>query len=284
MADQTPSAQRWKTNQAQTQPEKNPVERRFPASSKLVPQQIITQEQKNPQIATQISGDQALRIPKCRVTKNRLEIDGSLTFEEWKQSFLVLRQASISVQFWIGDLINYGKDKFGRETIVAVLEEYDFKYKQGTKNDFSWVARQIEPSLRKENLSFSHHKEVTGLSLNEKEYWLEKAEQERLSVRELRNEIRLSKKAFNPSIRSNTNLTSEMRMEKTEELKKFIRIFTFDMKKVITDAEQFQKYGEVFNLKEDTFRDFEILQVVQSLYEKTRQLINNIKENGKDLY
>jgi N6-adenosine-specific RNA methylase IME4 len=63
--------------------------------------------------------------------------------------------------------------------------------------DIKYVSGNIESSLRNENLSFSHHKEVASLPSEKQTEFLNKAVEEKLSVRELREEIRKDGIEFN---------------------------------------------------------------------------------------
>src|SRR5690606_4701335 len=53
-----------------------------------------------------------------------------------------------------------------------------------------WVANAVKFSLRKENLTWSHHIEIASLEPEEQAAWLNRAEVERWSVRRLREEIK----------------------------------------------------------------------------------------------
>jgi len=133
-----------------------------------------------------------VKIPKCDISKNKLEFDPSLTFNEWKEAGRFLKQVEGSVQFWVGDWLNFGKKKYERGKYEEAVIELGYEY--GTLRDFSYVSDNVELSLRKDNLGFRHHAEVAPLPKEEQEQWLEKAEQEKLSVRELRTQIKEAKR------------------------------------------------------------------------------------------
>lgn len=122
--------------------------------------------------------------------KTGLTVTGSPTFEEWQNCGDFLRQAEKSVQFWIGDWLNYGEKKYG-ETYSQALEITDYEY--DTLRKTKYVSNQIEIGRRRPNLSFSHHQEVAPLSPYEQDKWLDRAENEGLTRNELRQEIRGSK-------------------------------------------------------------------------------------------
>jgi hypothetical protein len=53
-----------------------------------------------------------------------------------------------------------------------------------------YVASRIDPSRRREALSWSSHAEVASLAPAEQDRWLDRAESERMSVRRLRHAIK----------------------------------------------------------------------------------------------
>lgn len=114
-----------------------------------------------------------------------------IPIEIWLQLGEYLKLMDKSVHWWLGDLLNYGEQNYG-EMYTQVLDESDYAYQ--TLRDDKWVASKIELSLRKDNLSFSHHVRVADLDPEDQKYWLDKAEEENLSVRELRKEINKWKK------------------------------------------------------------------------------------------
>jgi hypothetical protein len=63
---------------------------------------------------------------------------------------------------------------------------------KSTLATFKSVSQSVEPLLRNKDLSFNHHKEVASLPPEKQEYFLGKAVDEDLSVRELREQIRRS--------------------------------------------------------------------------------------------
>lgn len=120
--------------------------------------------------------------------KTGLVVNGDPTFEEWKKCGEFLKQAEKSVQFWIGDWLNYGEHRWG-EMYTQAIEITGQEYK--TVRNEKWVSSKIELSRRRDNLSFSHHAEVAQLEPEEQDYWLDKAEEEGLSRNELRKAIKL---------------------------------------------------------------------------------------------
>jgi len=116
-----------------------------------------------------------------------LVVIGNPTFEEWEQCGKLLAHIQKRVHWWIGDWLNYGECTYG-EMYAQALDETGYSY--STLATDKWVTDKIEPSRRRENLRFSHHREVAGLPAPEQDKWLNKAEKENLGPKDLRREIR----------------------------------------------------------------------------------------------
>lgn len=146
-----------------------------------------------------ISSENKLSLGKFHFDKTGLAVTGDPTFEEWQNCGEFLKQAEKSVQFWIGDWLNYGERRYG-ETYSQALEITD--YSNGALRNSKWVSSRIELSRRRDNLEFGHHQAVAPLTEKEQELWLDKAEEENLSVHDLRHAIkqaRLEKQVSLPS-------------------------------------------------------------------------------------
>lgn len=127
-----------------------------------------------------------ITIGKFRLAETGLIVDGDPSYEEWLTCGDFLQQAEKAVQFWIGDWLNYGECKYG-ETYAQAVEATG--YNEQSLMNYKWVAGKVELSLRKENLSFGHHALVASLPPKQQEHLLDKASEDGLSVRELRQEV-----------------------------------------------------------------------------------------------
>ena len=94
--------------------------------------------------------------------------------------------------FYIGDLLNYWKDK--DEGMYSQLLD-STKYEEKTLKKAMWVCRNIRPNGRyKLPLTFGHHDAVAALDPDSQELWLERALEGGWTVPRLRQEIRGPKK------------------------------------------------------------------------------------------
>jgi hypothetical protein len=90
-------------------------------------------------------------------------------------------------QWGLGDWIRYGNSKFGEKyTRAAKITGYDVQ----TLTNMVYVASKFEISRRREMLSWSHHETLAALDCGDQDFWLERAEAEKLSVADLRTELR----------------------------------------------------------------------------------------------
>ena len=106
---------------------------------------------------------------------------------QWLECGRKLGTVGRNVAWWIGDWLQYGTARYGeRYPRAAKITGYDVQ----SLMNMAWVASRFEPARRRGGLSWSHHAEVAALAPDEQDRWLERAAQERMSVRCLRTELR----------------------------------------------------------------------------------------------
>jgi len=106
---------------------------------------------------------------------------------EWLSAGRRLGAIGRCSQWWIGDWIRYGTARWGEKYVEAArVTGYDV----ASLRNMAWVAAQFDLSLRSDKLSWSHHVLLAPLSAEEQRRWIEKATDERLSVSDLRLELR----------------------------------------------------------------------------------------------
>jgi hypothetical protein len=90
-------------------------------------------------------------------------------------------------QWWIGDWLRYGTSRWGEKYAEAArVTGYDV----ATLRNMAWVASRFDLSLRNDELTWSHHVLLAPLGAEEQRRWLRRAMEERLSVADLRLELR----------------------------------------------------------------------------------------------
>lgn len=120
-----------------------------------------------------------------------LTFNKHLTFEEWQEIGVELRKWESGIQWWIGDWLRYGEHNYG-ETYSQAMKDTSLSYQ--TLANTVWVAGKIEPSRRREKLSFKHHSEVAGLEPVEQDALLGEAEARDWTSMELRTAVKTYKR------------------------------------------------------------------------------------------
>jgi len=106
---------------------------------------------------------------------------------EWMLIGRHLGAISRCSQWWIGDWVLYGTAKWGEKySDAARATGYDPR----SLANMASMAHEFPSSRRRDNLTWSHHAAAAGLDASEQDRWLDRAAAERLSVADLRLELR----------------------------------------------------------------------------------------------
>jgi hypothetical protein len=120
----------------------------------------------------------------AEITQTGISFVRDLTLEEWKALGLHIRKRVDGFQWAIGDFINAGKDEWGDfYSLASEITNYSYS----SLRKFAMVSAGYELFRRRNNLSYSHH--IEALVADNPQQWLELAEEEGWSVRQLRDEI-----------------------------------------------------------------------------------------------
>jgi hypothetical protein len=112
---------------------------------------------------------------------------GPLGEDEWLATGRRLGVIGRGSQWWIGDWVRHGASRWGdRYSEAARATGYD----RATLRNMAWVTERVDKSVRNEKLSWDHHVLVSSLTPEEQKRWLDHAEQEKLTVAELKLELR----------------------------------------------------------------------------------------------
>lgn len=129
-----------------------------------------------------------------QLTATGLTITGSPNFATWEHVGRLLYRANETVQWAIGDWWIYGETTYGdrakqvRERFAEQDDEQIDNFLRRCRN-VGWVARAIEPSRRRDDLTFSHHEAVAALEPEHQDPLLDQAVHEGWTVRELRERV-----------------------------------------------------------------------------------------------
>jgi len=111
-----------------------------------------------------------------------LTLREGLSWERWVEIGNTLQQMEKSVNWWVGDWLQYGERTYGEKYTQAVEAT---GMKAQTLMNYAWVASKVNLCVRRDSLSWSHHKEVASLPEPKQAQWLDTAEAEHLGSDEL---------------------------------------------------------------------------------------------------
>lgn len=105
-------------------------------------------------------------------------------FFSWSDDYTVSEVSSLVTDYGIKEIQkNRGfGGKYVSPQVYDELEEIT-GYSRNTIKNSTWVSKNVESSLRSDDLSFHHHKEVAPLPPEEQKHFLQKASEENLSER-----------------------------------------------------------------------------------------------------
>jgi hypothetical protein len=115
-----------------------------------------------------------------------------LTRQEWTAYGSRLGVVTKASNWWLGDWVRFGQRHYNdhRFEIASRITGYD----EQTLRNFAYVAGRCDFSRRRENLSWSHHAEVAALESAEQDQLLDQAVSRELSVRRLRDAVRVHRR------------------------------------------------------------------------------------------
>ncbi|MEW1552160.1 LmbU family transcriptional regulator [Streptomyces tsukubensis] len=125
-----------------------------------------------------------------------LQLPAGLAYDEWERSGRQLAGVLDSSCWWLGDWLVYGKDHYTdryQRGIRAVGLSYQ------TLRNYAWVARRFGHARRRPALSFQHHAELASMPVEEQNLWLDRAEREQWTTKQLRGALRAARGDRRPS-------------------------------------------------------------------------------------
>jgi hypothetical protein len=112
---------------------------------------------------------------------------GDVGHSDWLATGRRLGAIGRCSQWWIGDWVRYGTARWGEKYAEAArVTGYD----TASLRNMAWVASRFDLSLRNDKLTWSHHVLLAPFDAAAQREWLRRAIDERLSVSDLRLELR----------------------------------------------------------------------------------------------
>jgi hypothetical protein len=131
-----------------------------------------------------------------RYARRALIIEGTLSWERYKEVCHTLRAMHDCMGFWVGDAILAGEAEFGERCYQPWSEDHvdeDGNVVPAipipTLLRYVWVCSRVGVSARKAELSFTIHQTVAALPPGEQAEWLTRAQEEGMSSRQLREYV-----------------------------------------------------------------------------------------------
>ena len=114
--------------------------------------------------------------------------DPNITYDQLEAVGALLGRMHQSLRFAIGDWLLLVENRFPERwaqaaEVLGISEEGMREYLR--------VSERVPRSIRREKLSWSHHRAVATLEPKQQKQWLKRAEDERLSHHRLRDELRV---------------------------------------------------------------------------------------------
>jgi hypothetical protein len=128
----------------------------------------------------------AAQLAQVRMSGTGLQIPDGLNYDDWAKAGRQLSGIVDSSAWWLGDWLVFGKAHYAERYQLAI-QSAGLRYQ--TLRNYAWVARRFEMARRRTKLSFKHHAEVASLPTEEQDRFLDKAECEEWTTKQLRGAI-----------------------------------------------------------------------------------------------
>lgn len=109
-----------------------------------------------------------------------------LPFDEWERVMGGLFQTQRSLNWIIGDGLNYGEYTYG-EAYAQAIEITGWEYQRLA--DVKYVASKVPYDLRNQDLTWTHHKYVAPLDMSSQKKWLDEAAEKEWTTAQLKSAL-----------------------------------------------------------------------------------------------
>jgi|HubBroStandDraft_6_1064221.scaffolds.fasta_scaffold686436_2 hypothetical protein len=133
------------------------------------------------------------------------------TFDAWRDRLCKAVEKHDSYNWVIGDLLVEGEKLFEIRAYTEAQELTGFE--RNHLRDIAWVAANVSASVRTDNLSWSHHRQIAHLKPAKQKELLDKAVKEGLGVAQLRD---LAKEPRNKGPKKRKTYGFSLPLTKTE--------------------------------------------------------------------
>jgi N6-adenosine-specific RNA methylase IME4 len=185
-----------------------------------------------------------------RVLRIGWELPEDLSESEWRAAGELLGKIEGSIMWWVGDWWAFGELKYGERKAIVDAPNWGGPEYQ-TCRDAEWVSKSIELSRRRDNLSWSHHREVAALDAKTQKYFLDLAERGKNGKPLTRNDLRTA---------ISQQKTRERALSKSADLKDQYNVIVIDppwpMQKIVREVRPNQAGFDYETMDEDQLVEF----------------------------
>jgi hypothetical protein len=128
----------------------------------------------------------AVEVGELRCTAIGIEIPGDLSLDAGMAALRELGVIERGSRWAIGDLLVFLGKHYG-ETYDAAAGATGYQVQ--TLKNMAWVSRRVPPELRREDVSWGHHRIVAKFEQDEQAEWLAKAAENEWTSAELSREL-----------------------------------------------------------------------------------------------
>jgi hypothetical protein len=115
---------------------------------------------------------------------------GDLDRAKWLASGRRLGSIGRGSRWWLGDWILYGTSRWGEHYKEAArITGFDAV----RLREMGRIADRFDLSMRRDKLTWDHHVLLAPLEPEQRRYWLERVEEDRLTIADLRLELRAAR-------------------------------------------------------------------------------------------
>lgn len=137
-----------------------------------------------------IVDERTFQFGRVQLTPTELVLPDDLTEDEWFDIGYALLGIQSAIAWWLGDWLKDSDNRWQRSYAELAAQ---FEFEVQTAYDYASIARRVPRSVRRAELSFTHHRAVRALDTGDQEYWLDQAVIHQWSVADLRGAIKESR-------------------------------------------------------------------------------------------
>lgn len=127
------------------------------------------------------------KVGSFEFSTTSLSVASEIDLDEWSRIGEFIRLTNQASQWWWGDWLNMGEDKFGEKASQALeITRWD----EETLLQYAWVCRKVPAATRVTGVSFTHYRELAKLPEKEQKKWAEQVVDQQLSRRQLKIQMK----------------------------------------------------------------------------------------------